>query len=217
MPILITGSKGFIGKTFADLAHSSNFSPIRLSREDWNIRNPWPRTDVPQPCPDYFVHFAANVKARQSIEDPRSFVADNIVGTFNVLELARKIGDLKLFIYISSVEALGGCEIGYLSVDSSMKPSNPYAASKGAGELLTYTYFRAYKLPAIIVRTQCVWSMNQTDPTKAVPIMKAKILAGEPVKIYTRNRVPGSRQWIEVEEFCSRLLRLLRQPLFQLR
>lgn len=188
------------------LAKTMEIPCDNLSRNVWDFREPW-SLYVP-PKRDVFIHFGANVKARQSVETPRPFVHDNIIGTFNVLELARQMNP-GLFVYISSAEALGGCEKGYLGIDSPMRPSNPYAASKAAGELLTHTYFRSYGLPAIIVRTQCVWSMDQTDPTKAVPIMKETLLSGKELKIYTRNGVIGSRQWIEVDEFCARLMNLL--------
>lgn len=132
----------------------------------------------------------------------------NTVGTFNVLELAREIRP-KLFVYISSAEAMGGCEEGFLPVDAHLRPSNPYAASKAAGELFVETYFRCYGLPTIIVRTQCVWGLDQTDPTKAIPIMRGKLRRHERVNIFTKGGVIGSRQWIDVNIFCEQLLDLL--------
>jgi dTDP-glucose 4,6-dehydratase len=206
MKVFVTGGSGFIGRAFISRARERLWSVEAPSREKWNIRIGWPMHYTVPSNVDLFVHFAANVKARQSIENPRDFLQDNIVGTFNALELARQMKP-QLFVYISSAEALGGCDEGYLGVDAPMKPSNPYAATKGAGELLTYSYFRSYKLPAIIVRTQCVWSLNQTDPTKAIPIMKKAIESGL-VKIYTRNGVPGSRQWIHVDQFARQLIDL---------
>jgi dTDP-glucose 4,6-dehydratase len=207
MEILITGANGFIGSRFAALAEAQNHIVRKLTHEDWDFKRPWmKRRTIPDA--EYFIHFGANVNARQSVEHPTEFVADNTVGTFNVLQLARKIKP-RLFVYISTAEVLGGCTTGYLPEDAPPRPSNPYACSKGTGELLTYTFFRCYELPAIIIRTQCVWSLDQSDHTKAVPIMKANILAGEPVPIYVRNGVIGSRQWIEVNEFCGRLLELL--------
>jgi dTDP-glucose 4,6-dehydratase len=202
--ILMTGGTGFIGSHF--MAGKPNC--LNLSRADWDFRRPWwNKRELDRP--DYFIHFGANVKARQSIGDPRSFLQDNVAGTFNVLELAQQIKP-NMFVYISSAEALGGCAEGeYLGIDAPYRPSNPYAASKAAGEILTYTFFRSYRLPAIIVRTQCVWNVNQADQTKAVPIIKGLILNGKPVEIYSKNGVIGSRQWIDVDVFCSRLFELL--------
>jgi dTDP-glucose 4,6-dehydratase len=206
--MLITGAQGFIGSHFSALIEMfPDFAIRKLDRNQWDFRKPWMKGRI-IPKADYFIHFGANVKARESVEHPTPFMADNVVGTFNVLELARKINP-KLFVYISTAEALGGCREGFLAEDAPPRPSNPYAASKAAGEVLTYTYFRTYELPAVIVRTQCVWGMDQEDPTKAVPIMRKRILDGEPVAIYVQNGVIGSRQWINVEEFCQRLLGLL--------
>jgi dTDP-glucose 4,6-dehydratase len=204
--LLMTGSTGFCGKAFAEtVSEKTDWLVVRLNREFWDFREPWPH---PVPQANYFVHFAANVRARESIERPRDFIAANILGTFHALELAREVRP-DLFVYISSAEALGGCEEGYLHEGAALRPSNPYAATKGAGELLTYSYFRSYGLPAIIVRTMCVWSMDQSDPTKYVPMVKAALLKGEPVKIHMKDGRAGSRQWIEVSEFSNKLLELL--------
>jgi dTDP-glucose 4,6-dehydratase len=208
MDILITGARGFIGTHFSMIAEDQNHKVRKLDRDDWDFKRPWMKRRM-LPETEYFIHFGANVNARMSVEHPTPFMADNTVGTFNVLELTRKIKP-RLFVYISTAEVLGGCDEGqYLPEDAPPRPSNPYACSKAAGELLTYTYFRSYELPAIIVRTQCVWDIDQPDPTKAVPIMRSKILAGEPVAIYKRNGMIGSRQWITVQDFCRRLLSLL--------
>jgi len=207
MELILTGSKGFCGRTFAaTVAEKTNWMMLQLSRSDWDIRKSWPYPDVPSA--KYFVHFASNVQARQSIDHPEEFIADNILGTFNVLELARKVKP-ELFVYISSAEVLGGCDEGYLEEDAPLRPSNPYAATKGAGELLTYSYFRSYGLPAIIVRTQGVWGMDQTDPTKFVPMITNALLNGETVKLHTKEGCLGSRQWIEATEFSKKLLMLL--------
>jgi dTDP-glucose 4,6-dehydratase len=206
--ILITGGTGFIGSHFMQIARSRHEEVANLGRETWDFREPQPPYLASWTSPKIFIHFGANVKARQSVDNPWPFVQDNILGTYNVLELARRLHP-SLFVFISSAEALGGCDKGYLGLESPMKPSNPYAATKAAGELLTYTYYRSYRLPAIIVRTQCVWDILQKDPTKAVPIIRDTIMAGKPVKIYHRRGRIGSRQWIHVDEFCNRLLNLL--------
>jgi len=207
MEILITGGTGFCGRTFATIAREMIDCKVQqIDRDRWDFREAWPYAGVP--TSKYFIHFGANVQARQSIDRPGDFVLDNVVGTFNVLQLARAVNP-QLFVYISSAEALGGCEEGYLREDAPMRPSNPYAATKGAGELLTYSYFRSYGLPAIIVRTMCVWGMDQTDPTKYVPMVKNALLKGESVKIHTKAGRVGSRQWIEASDFSQRLLELL--------
>lgn len=207
MNVFLTGSTGFIGRTFKDyLFEKTKWHAYYPTRKTWDIRNPWPYPTVAEV--DYFLHFAANVNAKGSIERPYDFIQDNILGTFNVLNLARQVKP-KLFVYISSAEALGGCEEGYLHEGAEMRPSNPYAATKGCGELLTYSYFRSYGLPAISVRPSSVWGMEQTDPTKYLPIVRAALMKNEPVKIHARNGKVGSRQWIEGAELARKLLELL--------
>jgi dTDP-glucose 4,6-dehydratase len=210
-PFLVTGAAGFIGSHFSIAARKQSFYVREMTKDGWDFRKPWMKSRT-APEANCIVHFGANVKARESVAHPTPFIADNVVGTFNVLELARRIKP-RLFVYISTAEVLGGCLEGYLPEDAPPRPSNPYACSKAAGELLAYTYFRCYGVPAIIVRTQCVWSMSQQDQTKAVPIMKNRIATGESVQIYMKQGVVGSRQWIEVEEFCTRLLMLLEKAI----
>lgn len=208
MKILMTGATGFCGRSFFGSVLEKTSWPVqRINRSSWNFREPWPEKRS-VPTAECFIHFGANVQARKSIDHPADFIADNIIGTFNVLQLARVIRP-NLFVYISSAEALGGCEVGYLPEDAPLRPSNPYAASKGAGELLTYSFFRSYGLPAIIVRTMCVWGMDQTDPAKFVPMVKNALLKGETVKIHVKNGHAGSRQWIEGSTFSEKLLELL--------
>ena len=204
---MITGGTGYIGRHFTQMAEKDGSHEVRnLSRDIWDFSKPWPFGEPARA--KYFIHFGANVKARQSVETPAQFISDNVIGTFNVLELVRQVKP-DLFVYISSAEALGGCDEGFLDVDANYRPSNPYAATKAAGEVLTMGHARTYGIPAIIVRTQCVWGMDQTDMSKAVPIMKAAIREGKPVNVYVKGNRIGSRQWIDVGIFCAKLIDLL--------
>ena len=120
--ILMTGGTGFIGSHFIPFVKKL-YSWRNLNHEEWDFREPW-RNQLPDK-PRYFVHLGANVNARYSMAYPRIFMDDNVTGTFNVLELARRVMP-DLFVYISSAEALGGCPQGaYLNEFAPPRPSNP--------------------------------------------------------------------------------------------
>lgn len=159
---------------------------------------------------NFFLHLGADVHAMKSLQFPDAFVMSNVVGTQNVLHLAKSL-KIQLFCYVSTGEVLGGCDEGeYRDENSPLRPSNPYAATKAAGELLVHAYHRSFDLPAIIVRTMNIWSMDQIDPTKFVPIVKLALASDSVVKIHTKDGRPGMRQWLHVTAFANQLLNLLK-------
>jgi dTDP-glucose 4,6-dehydratase len=214
MKVFLTGGNGFMGGHFIELLKKQGVEIVAPTRAEWDFTQPWessdpnvPSRDVPENV-DYFVHMGANVHAPKSLVDPEAFVQANVVGTFNALELARKMKP-SLFVYISSAEALGGNADGYKTEDEQLRPSNPYAATKGAGELLTYSYFRSFELPAITVRSMNVYSLDQTDETKFVPMVRKAVETGTPLKIHVKDGKPGVRQWCHVNSFVQQLYDLL--------
>ena len=221
--ILLTGGTGFAGRClignilkYTDhdiISLQRRFTEcVGLSKIGWDINDSFP-DDVTLPPIKYFVHLAAEVHALRSLKDPLPFVHANVVGTANVLELARRIKP-ECFVYVSTAEVLGGRDEGYSLEDDRLMPSNPYAATKAAGELLTYSYFRAFDLPAIIVRTMNLYGEGQNDETKFVPMIRKAISEGKPVKIHVKNGKPGSRQWIQGTNFARQLMELIPQAEF---
>lgn len=155
---------------------------------------------------DFIIHCGAEVHALRSVENPAPFVMNNVVGTFNILEAARKLCP-KRFIYISSAEVLGGAPaMIYLQEGHAPRPSNPYAASKLGGEALVYSYNRCYALPTITVRTMNLFGEMQAGG-KFVPVTTAKLLRGEEIAIHVNAAgMPGVRQWIHGDVFADAVL-----------
>jgi dTDP-glucose 4,6-dehydratase len=222
--IVLTGATGFAGRCVVKELEKRKHGPIiSLQRKlesvhgqfcpyVWDFCKPMEEKmsrlleDVEV---DYFLHLGSSVHALRSLENPMEFVENNIVGTANVLEVARRMKHLGLFVYMSTAEVLGGRDEGYSLEDDPLLPSNPYSATKAAGELLTMSYHKAFRLPAITVRTMNIIGKDQTDESKFVPMVKKSLLSGETLKIHARNGKPGMRQWIDVGSFTNQFLDLL--------
>lgn len=223
--IVVTGASSFVGSRFVAEAISDGYEVISLER--LGIRNSQFANikrlhhDILAEFPDsivkhvreakYLVHFAAAVAGANSILHPESTVTTNVVGTFNVLELARKMGALEKFVYISSGEALGPTEEKEaLAEDATLHPSTPYAASKAAGEALLNSYEQSFKVPGMSVRLMNVFGPGQTPP-RFIPRMLKQMFDRQEVICHVNNMgVPGSRNWMHVDIIAKQLLNLIK-------
>lgn len=96
--------------------------------------------------PQWVCHMAARAGVRPSIEDPFVYIHSNIRGTTQLMELSHKFG-VKNFVFASSSSVYGGSSSAFFSEEEAVdNPVSPYAASKKACELLSYTYHHLYKL-----------------------------------------------------------------------
>ena len=135
----------------------------------------------------HIIHFAAQSHVQTSFTDSRQYTLDNIVGTHNLLEAARlHCPTLERFIHCSTDEVYGE---SMLDVDEKHKtehsvlcPTNPYAASKAAAELMAQSYNHSFKMPIIITRGNNVYGPNQY-PEKVVPRFIQQLKAGEKITI----------------------------------
>lgn len=111
---------------------------------------------------DTIVHFAAQSHVDLSFGNPYTFTHTNVYGTHVILESARKMR-IKRFIHISTDEVYGEVDDddAELLESSILAPTNPYAASKAAAEMLVHSYQKSFKLPAIIVRSNNVYGPHQ--------------------------------------------------------
>jgi len=102
--------------------------------------------------PEWVCHMAARAGVRPSIQDPYIYIHSNIRGTTNLMELSHKYG-VKNFVFASSSSVYGGSTSTYFSEDENVdNPVSPYAASKKACELLSYTYHHLYNLNVSALR-----------------------------------------------------------------
>lgn len=159
---------------------------------------------------DYIVHLAAATHVDRSIECPMEFVLDNVVGTCNLLDFARKTG-CERFLHFSTDEVFGPAPAGIAyREDDRFRSGNPYAATKAGAEELAVSYHNTYKLPVLITHTMNVIGYRQ-HPEKFVPGTIAKVRDENVVTIHsdkTRTKA-GSRFYIDAREVANAVKFLL--------
>src|SRR6185503_4073153 len=101
---------------------------------------------------DCIVHLAARAGVRPSLDQPLLYAETNIIGTMNLLELARAKG-IKQFVFGSSSSVYGiNAKVPFSEDDPIRQPISPYAATKAAGELLCHTYTHLYGIRSVCLR-----------------------------------------------------------------
>lgn len=134
---------------------------------------------------DACIHAAAQINVQESLENPEKSFRDNVTGTFNVMQCARK--------YNTRVVLIGTCMVydtaiagQKLSENSPVKPSSPYAASKLAAEHLALSYYFSYGLPVTLLRPFNTYGPFQKTNMEGgvVSIFINNYLSGEKLKIF---------------------------------
>lgn len=155
--------------------------------------------------PDTILHVGAGSHVDRSIEDPLSFVMDNVVGTCNVLNYARQLDNLENIVYFSTDEVFGPAAPGIAHHEwHHYNSGNPYSASKAGGEELCLAFHNTYKLPVMISHCMNIFGERQ-HPEKFIPSCIRKIYKGEKVIIHSNKDLTkaGSRFYIHANNVCS--------------
>jgi len=150
---------------------------------------------------DAVCHFAAESHVDRSILGPDDFIRTNIVGTFNLLEIARKrMNQVHLFHHVSTDEVYGSLgETGLFTEETPYDPSSPYSASKAASDHLVRAYHRTYGLPATLSNCSNNYGPYQF-PEKLIPLMILNARAGKSLPVYGQGL--NVRDWLYVEDHC---------------
>ncbi|MFW1968567.1 dTDP-glucose 4,6-dehydratase [Acinetobacter guillouiae] len=239
MKILITGGAGFIGSAVVrniilntqnevlnidKLTYAGNLES--LVEVDQNPRYQFKQIDI---CnanalteafqtfkPNLVMHLAAESHVDRSIDGPAEFITTNIVGTYTLLEVARKYWaalDEKSrenfkFHHISTDEVYGDLEgtTNLFKETTSYAPSSPYSASKASSDHLVRAWQRTYGLPTIV--TNCSNNYGPYHfPEKLIPLVILNALDGKPLPIYGQgNQI---RDWLYVEDHARALLKVV--------
>jgi dTDP-glucose 4,6-dehydratase len=156
---------------------------------------------------DIIVNFAAETHVDRSIANPTEFVHSNVNGTLELLEFCR-LRDVKKFIQISTDEVYGDVTgQGHVNEDRSLKPSNPYSASKAAADMLVQSFYKTYGLDATITRCCNNFGPNQF-PEKLIPKTIIRAKKGLPIPIYGDGM--QIREWIFVQDHANAILEVIR-------
>ena len=232
--ILVTGGAGFIGSNFIQYLQK-NHPQIKITNLDLltyagSLEN---LKDLPRPENHYFVegdvcnqplvesllsdheidtivHFAAESHVDRSLKGPGAFVQTNIVGTFSLLEAARKVwlenyqqkSEQVRFHHISTDEVYGSLEPEDPAFEESTPydPNSPYAASKASSDHLVRSYAHSFGLPITISNCSNNYGPFQF-PEKLIPLMILNALTGKPLPIYGDGM--QIRDWLYVEDHCE--------------
>ncbi|HEY4254954.1 MAG TPA: GDP-mannose 4,6-dehydratase [Chlamydiales bacterium] len=156
--------------------------------------------------PDYVVNFAAQSEVAPSWENPDHWFMTNAVAITQLANALKGKKYLKKYVHISSPEVYGTCE-GNLTEDAPLNPSTPYAASKAAGDLSLFTFFKNFHFPLVMIRATNVYGAHQQlfkiIPRSFLFIKSKKTIelhgGGEAVKsyIHIRDVSEGERRAME--------------------
>jgi len=227
MKVLVCGGAGFIGSAFIrnylknnpnnsitnidNLTIGSNIKNLDDVKDNSNynfekqdIRNQEKINEFAKNS-DVIVNFAAESHVDRSIANPLPFIETNILGTYSILEAARK--NDKLFIHVSTDEIYGDA-IGSDSYDenANLKPSNPYSATKASADHLVFAYSRTYGIKAITTRCTNNFGPYQF-PEKLIP--KTIIRAIKDLKIPLYGDGMQIRSWIYVLDHVQAIENLI--------
>jgi UDP-glucuronate 4-epimerase len=208
--ILITGGAGFIGSHLVDHLllegdwavtvvddfndfYSPNIKRNNVKAHEQNPAYKLIEADIREQAAlaelfdntqfDAIVHLAARAGVRPSLKDPQLYCETNIDGTLNLLEEARKHG-VKQFVFGSSSSVYGiNAKVPFSEDDPIRQPISPYAATKGAGELLCHTYSHLYDLRSVCLRFFTVYGARQR-PDLAIHKFASLISQGKPIPVF---------------------------------
>ncbi len=155
---------------------------------------------------DTVIHFAAESHVDRSILGPEAFIGTNVMGTFTLLDVARKYWgcsldnhrDDVLFHHISTDEVYGSLgESGYFTESTPYDPRSPYSASKASSDHIAMAYYHTYGLPLTLSNCTNNYGPYQF-PEKLLPLMISNIRDGKNLPVYGEGK--NIRDWIYVED-----------------
>jgi len=237
--VLVTGGAGFIGSNFVRfiLEKEPGWKVINLDALTY-AGHPENLFDLPDPdrhifikgdiqeqllvekllneySVDTIIHFAAESHVDRSILGPAQFIQTNILGTFSLLEAARKVwlkegnpSATVRFHHVSTDEVFGTLRPDDPAFNENTRyaPNSPYSASKASSDHLVRAYYHTYGLPVTISNCSNNYGPYQF-PEKLIPLIIMNTLQGKPLPIYGDGR--QIRDWLYVEDHCEAIYEIL--------
>jgi UDP-glucose 4,6-dehydratase len=156
---------------------------------------------------DLILHLAAESHVDNSFGNSFCFTQSNTLGTHTLLEAAR-VNEVPKFIHVSTDEVYGEIRTGFHKETDFLNPTNPYSASKAAGDMIVNSYTRSFKLPIISVRANNIYGIRQF-PEKLIPRFALLGLLG--LKFTVHGDGSHSRRFLAAQDFAEGLLLLVRK------
>jgi dTDP-glucose 4,6-dehydratase len=223
MNLLVTGGCGFIGSNFINgiklpVNRLVNFDAMYYCASQHNIEK------IIKENPKYFfvkgnlcsadlvshileehaithvIHFAAQSHVQNSFDDSMQYTQDNIVGTHTLLECCRKYARIQKIIHVSTDEVYGESNDLKFDENTILVPTNPYAATKAAAEMIAMSYIKSYGLPIVITRGNNVYGPNQY-PEKLIPRFIQQLQNNEQLTV--QGDGTARRSFLHVDDTCS--------------
>ncbi len=256
--ILVTGGAGFIGANFVrqalqalpecrivnldKLTYAGNLANLAGIAEDARYR--FVQGDIcdaelvsglfVEEQVDTVIHFAAESHVDRSIDGPAEFVQTNVIGTFTLLEAARKAWEVdksspspqpssfrpcgsargegvlrQRFLHVSTDEVYGSLgETGLFTETTPYDPRSPYSASKASSDHLVSAYHHTYGLPVLVTNCSNNYGPYQF-PEKLIPLIVNNALNGKSLPVYGDGK--NVRDWLYVEDHCAAILEVLQK------
>jgi len=237
MKLLVTGGAGFIGSAVIRMALDRGLQIVNYDKLTYaaNLDNLRSYADRPEYTfvrgdicdegqvasafsnhqPDAIMHLAAESHVDRSICGPAAFVETNLVGTFTLLNEARRYyEDLTAerkarfrFHHVSTDEVYGTLgKTGLFSEETPYKPNSPYSATKAGSDLLVRAWGETYQLP--VVTSNCSNNYGPCQfPEKLVPTVILAALEGRAIPVYGKGE--NVRDWLYVDDHADALLLVL--------
>jgi dTDP-glucose 4,6-dehydratase len=234
--ILVTGGAGFIGSNFVPYFiennpdyHLVNLDLLTYAGNLGNVkevenhpRYTFIKGDI---CDRNFIeelfqkhqfhdviHFAAESHVDNSISGPEAFIKTNVLGTFNLLDTARKLWmsapnqynagfENARFHHVSTDEVYGTLgETGLFEETTPYAPNSPYSASKAGSDMIVRSYFHTYGMNVVTTNCSNNYGPKQHDE-KLIPTIIRKAISGENIPIYGDGK--NVRDWLYVLDHCK--------------
>ncbi len=234
--ILVTGGAGFIGANFVPyfIENNSDYHLVNLdlltyagnlenvSEVENHPRYAFVQGDI---CDRNFIeelfqkfqfhdviHFAAESHVDNSISGPEAFIKTNVLGTFNLLDTARKLWmsapnqyhagfENSRFHHVSTDEVYGTLgETGLFEETTPYAPNSPYSASKAGSDMIVRSYFHTYGMNVVTTNCSNNYGPKQHDE-KLIPTIIRKAIKGENIPIYGDGK--NVRDWLYVLDHCK--------------
>jgi len=237
-PVFVTGGAGFIGSAIVRmLVRSGGHAVVNVDKLTYagnleslaDIENAagyhFERADICDAAamqrlfgayrPAAVLHLAAESHVDRSIDGPGEFVQTNVVGTFTLLQEARRYWqslpqgqrDAFRFVHVSTDEVFGSLgDTGAFTETTPYTPNSPYSASKAGSDHLVRAWHHTYGLPTIITNCSNNYGPYQF-PEKLIPLIIQRGLAGKPLPVYGKGE--NVRDWLYVDDHARALLRVL--------